>query len=75
MPFLTQPLMLPFICHKSATTDQIDLNKASNSKLKPDLCNSLKTEITVYAAPPQQPHVGTSCLGHPVYHVSLYHGA
>ena len=53
MLFLKQPLILPFLCHKSATAYQIDSKKASNSKLKLDLCNCIKTEITVYAAPPQ----------------------
>ena len=55
MPFLKQPLiMLPFLCHKSATTCQIDSYKASNSKLKPNLCNCLKTVMIGSIAPPQQ---------------------
>ena len=45
MLFLKQPHILPFLCHKSATTDQIDSNKVSNSKLKLDLCNYVITEI------------------------------
>ena len=53
MLFLMQPLILPFLCHKSATTFQIDSNKVSNSKLKPDLCNCVKIEIIDSTAPPQ----------------------
>ena len=45
MLFLKQPLNLPFLYHKSATTYDIDSNKVSNSNLKPDLCNCLKTKI------------------------------
>ena len=53
MLFLEQPLILPFLCHKSATTCQIDSYKVSNSKLKPDLCSSVKTEMIESTAPPQ----------------------
>ena len=35
--FLKQPVILPFLCHESATTGQSDSNKVSNSKLKLDL--------------------------------------
>ena len=35
MLLLKQPLILPFLYHKSATTGQIDSYKVSNSKLKP----------------------------------------
>ena len=44
--FLKQPLILPFLCHKSATTCKIGSNKVSNSKLKSDLCNCVKIEIS-----------------------------
>ena len=50
---LKQPLILPFLCHKSATTCQIDSYKVSNSKLKPDLCNCVKIEIIEFTTPPQ----------------------
>ena len=55
MLFLKQPLILPrlLFCQKSATTRQIDSYKGSNSKLKPDLCNSVKTEMIESIAPPQ----------------------
>ena len=67
MLFLKQPLILPFLCHKSATTCQIDSYKVSNSKLKPDLCNCVKAEMIEFTAPPKQPHKqGASFLGHPV---------
>ena len=67
MLFLKQLLILPFLCHKSATTSQIDSYKVSNSKLKPDLCNCAETEIIESRAPPQQKHKrGTIFLGHPV---------
>ena len=54
MLFLKQPLILPFLYHKSATTCQVDSYKASNSKLKPDLCNCVKTEIIESMDPPKQ---------------------
>ena len=67
MLFLKQPRILPFLCHKSATTCQIDSYKVSNSKLKPDLCNCVNTVKIESMAPPQQPHkLGTTFLGHPV---------
>ena len=53
MLFLKQPLTLPLPNHKSATTCHVDLNKVSNSKFTPDLCNYVKTEITESIAPPQ----------------------
>ena len=66
--FLKQPLILPFICHKSATTCQNYSNKASNCKLKPDLCNCETATIIKSTAPPHQPHKrSTIILGHPVY--------
>ena len=45
-----------FLYHKSATTCQTDSSKVSNSKLKPELCNCLKTETIESTAPPQQPN-------------------
>ena len=53
MLFLKQPLILPFLYHKSANTYQNDLNKVSNCKLKPDLCNCKKAKKTESTAPPQ----------------------
>ena len=68
MLFLKQLLILPFLCHKSATTCQIDSNKISNSKLKPDLCSRVKTEMIKSTPPPKLPlKQGTIILGHPVY--------
>ena len=58
MLFSKQPLILPFLCHKSVITCQIDSYKVSNSKLKPDLCNCIKNETTESAAPSQLPHNG-----------------
>ena len=49
--FLKQPLISPFLDHKSATTCQIDSYKVSNSKLKPDLCNCVKSEIIEFTTP------------------------
>ena len=67
MLFLMQPLILPFLCHKSATTCQIDSNKVSNSKLKPNLSKCVNSVVIESTAPPQQPHKrGTNFLGHPV---------
>ena len=51
--FLKQPLILPFLCHNSATTCQIDSYKVSNSKLKADLCSSVKIKTIESTAPPQ----------------------
>ena len=68
MPFLKDPLILSFLCHKSATTCQIDSYKVSNSKLKSDLCNCVKTEIIESTAPPQYLHKrGTVFLGTPCF--------
>ena len=53
MLLLKQPFILPFLCHKSANTCQIDSNKVSNSKLKPDLCNCVKTDVINSTAPPR----------------------
>ena len=46
----------PLLCHKSATTSQIDSNKVSNSKLKLDLFSFIKTDILESTVPPQLPH-------------------
>ena len=43
--------MLVLCCY--ALTCQIDSNKVSNSKLKLELCNRVKTEIIESTAPPQ----------------------
>ena len=43
MLFLKQPLILPFLCHKSATICKIDSNDVSSSKLKSDLCSCVKS--------------------------------
>ena len=58
MLFLKQPLFLPFLCHESATTCQIDSYKFSNSKLEFDLCSCVKIEMIEFTAPPQQPETG-----------------
>ena len=49
-------LVLPFLCHKSATTCQVDSSMVSNSKLKPDPCSCVKIEIIESTTPPQYPH-------------------
>ena len=56
MLFLKHPLILPLLYHKSVTAGQIDSNKVSNSKLKLDLCNCIKTEIIESTARPQYAH-------------------
>ena len=45
-----------FLCHKSSITCHTESNEVSNSKLKLDLCNCVKTEINESTAPPQRPH-------------------
>ena len=55
MLYLRQPLILPFLYHKSATNGQIYLIKVSNAKLKPDLCSCMKTKTNEATALPQQP--------------------
>ena len=62
---LKQGLILSFLCHKLATTCQIDSNKVSNSKLKPVQCNCVKTKMIDATAPPQQPHKGAHIFGTP----------
>ena len=49
-------IRLSFVCHKSATTLQIDSYKVLNSKLRTDLCNCVKTEVIKSTAAPQQPN-------------------
>ena len=65
MLFLKQPLILPFLCHKSATTCQIGSNSISNSEVKSDLCNCVETKKIESIAPPQQPQWVTIFLGTP----------
>ena len=65
MLFSEAPLILPFLCLKSATKGQIDSNKVSNSRLKLDLCSCVKTEITESTAPPQQPYKRGTIFGPP----------
>ena len=45
MLFLKQPLVLPLLCNKSATTFQVDSYKVSDTELKPDLYSCAKTEV------------------------------
>ena len=52
MLVLKQPLVLPFLCRKSATTYPIESYKVSNSKLRPDQCNCVKIKILESTAPP-----------------------
>ena len=67
MLFLKQPIILSFLCHKSATTCQID----SNSKLTLYLCNCVKTDIIECTVPPELAHKqGTIFFGHPVHRAS-----
>ena len=54
--FSKQPLTLPSLCHKSVTTSQTDSYKVSNSTVKPNLCNCIKSKMTQSTEPPQQPH-------------------
>ena len=56
---------LPFLCHKSATTCHIDSYKFSNSKLKSNLCNCVKTNMIEWTAPPQQQHKLGTIFGTP----------
>ena len=56
MLFLKQPLILPFLCHKSVTTCQIDSCEVSNSQLKLHLCIEViesKTEMIESISPSQ----------------------
>ena len=72
MLFLKQPFILHFLCHRSATTCQIDSYKVLNSKLKPEQRSFVKTEMIESTATPQQPHKrGTNFLGHPVVFESI----
>ena len=73
MLFLKQPFILPFLCRKSATTCWIDSYEVLNSKLKPDLCNCLETEIIESTVSPQQPHKrGTIPFGHLVCSYNIF---
>ena len=63
MLFLKQALILPFLCHKSATTCQIDSYEVSNSKLRLDLCNCVKTEMIESTAPPQYLYKRSTLFG------------
>ena len=63
MLFLKQPVISPFLYHKSATTCQIASYKVANSKLKPDLCNCVKTDIIASTGPPQQRKNGVQFFG------------
>ena len=53
MLFLKQPLILPFLRHKSITAFQIDSYNVSNSKLKPELSSYVKTKMIESTASPQ----------------------
>ena len=51
----------------SARTCQMAQTRYQTCKLKPDLCNCVKTEIFEYTAPSQQPYKrGKSVLGRPL---------
>ena len=80
--FLKQPLILPFLCHKLATTCQIDSSKVSNSKLKPDQYNCALFSYSIhsnennfiYQLQEVLKYVGSSmvslarlCLGHKIF--------
>ena len=67
MKFLKQPLILPFLCHKSTTTCQVDSYKVSHPKLKPDLCNCVKEKMIESTARLQQPHKLHNVLGYQYY--------
>ena len=56
MLFLKGLLTLHLLCHKSATTFQIDSYNASSVNLKPDLYSPVRTGMTESIAPPQQPN-------------------
>ena len=63
----TTYLILPLLCHKSATACQVDSYVVSKSKLKPDLNNCVNTEMTESTAPPHSHKNGAQLfLGHPV---------
>ena len=55
MLFLRQLHILPLLCHKSATTCQIDSYKALNTKLNSDQNNCVNNEMIEFTAPPQYP--------------------
>ena len=56
MLFLRQPLIFPFLCHKSATICQTDSYMVSNPKWEADLCNCVESEKIESIAPQQQQH-------------------
>ena len=66
MLFLRHVFVLPIFCHKLATTCHIDSYEVSNSKLKPDLCSCVKTEMIESTVLPQQSHKQDTFFGHPV---------
>ena len=65
MLFLKQPLIWPFFRYKSAAARQIDSNKLSNSKLKLDLWNRVKSEKSESRAPPSIHTNGAQFFGTP----------
>ena len=61
--------ILQVFYHETATACQIDSNKVSNLKSKPDLRDCVKNETIESTAPPQQPNKrGKIFWGYPVYH-------
>ena len=63
------PETTKYLAFSLLTTSQIDSNKVLKSKLKPDLCKCVKTEIIESMTPPQQRHkrgTGPNFLAHPV---------
>ena len=70
MLFLKQTLILPYLCHKLATTCQTDSNKVSNFKLKLYQGNCVKPEITGSTAPAQDTQTGQNFLGHSVHFIT-----
>ena len=67
MLLLKKPLILPFLCHESASTCQIEANKVANSKLEPELWNCAKGEVIETTAPQQEPLKRSTIFGNPVY--------
>ena len=61
--FFEATISFAFLHHKSATTCQIDSYKFSNSKMKPGLCNCVKTEIKESTAHPKQKHKRGTIFG------------
>ena len=72
MPFLKPSLILPFLCLNQQSFVRLNQTKVSNSTLKPDLCNFVKTEKINDKAPPQQPQKrGLIFWDTPVYHIVI----